>query len=61
MNTLKIKIEYSNGNSLEEPINWAHVEDGFLTYTVDRKVRPIFREPVKITLENVKKFEITRC
>lgn len=55
---LKIKITYKTGVVLEENINYLHIENGKIYYTVRRQAAPIFQEPVAIPLDVVETFDL---
>lgn len=56
---ITLKITYKNGNELSQKINYLHIEDGKLFYTVDKNPHPVFQEPVSIPLENIKMLDVT--
>lgn len=55
---LKVKITYKTGVVLEENINYLHIENGKIYYTVRRQAAPIFQEPVAIPLDVVETFDL---
>lgn len=55
---LKAKITYKTGVVLEENINYLHIENGKIYYTVRRQAAPIFQEPVAIPLDVVETFDL---
>ena len=62
MKSIKLTVEYNNGNKLEQIVNYVHFADGAIFYQVKHQVSfisPFSVEPVRIPLENIKSFDIT--
>ena len=55
---LKAKITYKTGVVLEENVNYLHIENGKIYYTVRTQAAPIFQEPVAIPLDVVETFDL---
>lgn len=55
---LKIKITYKTGATIEDAVNYLHIESGKIYYTVRRQAAPIFQEPVAIPLDVVETFDL---
>lgn len=54
----KLTIHYKNGNTLEQLVWYAHIEQNMLTYTRYQNPAPAFQEPTIITLEHIESFDI---
>lgn len=55
---MTIIITYKNGTTLEQKVNYLHVEDSVIWFTVDSKAHAIYQEPVRIPLENVQDLRV---
>ena len=58
MTKLYLTIEYKNGNTLTEKVNYLHFENENLFYTVDKQIYDKFIDQIKIPIENIKKFDL---
>ena len=58
MTKLYLTIEYKNGNTLTEKVNYFHFENENLFYTVDKQIYDKFIDQIKIPIENIKKFDL---
>ena len=56
--TMKLTIIYKNGNQLEQLVNYVHLENGAIYYTMNKQVHGTFQEPVRIPIENIDKFDV---
>ena len=56
--TMKLTIIYKNGNKLEQLVNYVHLENDAIYYTMNKHVHGIFQEPVRIPIENIDKFDV---
>ena len=50
---MKIKIVYKGGNSVVSDVNYTYTEKGYLYYTRNQKINPVFQKPVKIPLSDI--------
>ena len=55
---LKLTVTYKNGTEISNLVNYLHFEDGAIFYTVDKQVHEIIEQPVKIQMENIKRFDL---
>ena len=55
-----ITINYKNGNTLTEDVNYLHFENGCIYYTVERKIQSMVTVPVEIPLENIESFDLVK-
>lgn len=55
---LKLTVNYKNGNTIENKVNYLHFENGCIFYTVDEQVHGIFQEPVRVPLENIVSYDL---
>lgn len=55
---MTLKIEYNNGNKIEQKINYLHFENDTLFYTMDTSPHAVIQEPVEIPLANIKAFDL---
>lgn len=54
----KLTIKYKNGNTLEQIVWYAHMQENMLTYTRYQNPAPAFQEPTRLTLEHIESFRI---
>lgn len=59
MKSIKLTIEYQNGNKLEQIVNYVHCENGEICFSVKKQVYFGFGEMVRVPLANIKAFDIT--
>jgi len=55
-----LTINYKNGNTLKELVNYLHYEKEKIAYTVDRQVHAVFQQPVEIPMENIDSFDLEK-
>ena len=55
MTKLYLTIEYKNGNTLTEKVNYLHFENENLFYTVDKQIYDKFIDQIKIPIENMER------
>lgn len=55
---IRLTIEYKNGGTLKQLVNYVHFEDGSIYYTIDKQVHGAFQQQIKTPLENVNKFDV---
>lgn len=54
----KLTIHYKNGNTFEQNVWYAHIEENMLIYTRYQNPAPAFQEPTRLTLEHIESFEV---
>ena len=57
---LQLTIKYKNGNELKQLVNYLHFEDGAIYFTQDEQCHSVIQMPVKVTLANVKEFNLNQ-
>ena len=57
---LQLAIKYKNGNELKQLVNYIHFEDGAIYFTQDEQCHSAVQMPVKVTLANVKEFNLNK-
>lgn len=57
---LQLAIKYKNGNELKQLVNYIHFEDGAIYFTQDEQCHSVIQMPVKVTLANVKEFNLNK-
>ena len=53
-----LTINYKNGNTMKELVNYIHFEDGSIFYTRDVQIQQSITAPSKTPLENVESFDL---
>lgn len=53
-----ITINYKNGNTIKNAINYLHFENDEIVFTMDRQVHSIIQNQVRILLSNITSFDI---
>lgn len=56
---MKMTITYKNGNTLTEKVNYFHIANGNIIYTVDKNPHPI-AEIVTISMANVDDIDVAK-
>ena len=57
---MEITIKYKNGHMITNNINYLHFENGNIYFTVLRNPTPVFDAPVKIPLENIESYTVSK-
>lgn len=55
---MTLTINYKNGNTLTQSINYIHTEDNKLYFTVDKRIHPTVEVPTEVPFENIKSFSV---
>ena len=58
MKSIKLKITYKTGATIEQVVNYIHFENNCLIYTLKKQVYCGTAQQIKIPLENVMTFDI---
>lgn len=57
---LQLTIHYMNGFKRNVLVNYIHFEDGAIYFTQDEQCHNAVQMPVKVTLANVKEFNLNQ-
>lgn len=55
---LLLTVTYVNGRTLRQFVNYLHMEGGHIYFTTDTQVRSAFQEPIKISIRNIKSYDL---
>ena len=55
---IRLTISYKNGNTISGLVNYVHVEDGKLIYTVDSQIQNVIEPQIHVPLENIDSFDV---
>lgn len=58
MKSIRLTINYKNGNTLEHIVNYVHFESNAIYFTVKHQVHSVYTHPVCVPLENIESFDI---
>lgn len=58
MKSIKLTLTYKSGNTLEQIVNYVHVENNKLYFTVKKQIQNAIEPPVIVHLENIVSFDI---
>ena len=58
MKSIKLNITYKSGTTLEQVVNYVHVENNKLYFTVKKQIQNAIEPPVIVQLENIPSFDI---
>lgn len=57
-----LTLNYKNGLSLKNNVNYLHFENGFLYFSIDKKVHSVGVDVVKVDLNYIESFDLEkRC
>ena len=53
-----LTIYYKNGNTIDQLVNYLHVEDNTLYFTVDRQDQQLITRPAAVPMANINGYDL---